>query len=209
MWAMRRLIVIAALGLVAACSPSGTKGPETTVPTAPTATTASTTSAVPITDPFAVPPVIDEAYVNRVLAALDAVEGNVLRRVVASGSVEAEATAGLRSIYNDPEYELELKVLLEDLTTGLDRIKRPPGNRRTVVKRLVSGDSSCVLAEVDMDFSELLAAPQPRVDEIIMVAIKPTQAGANPAALNPTPWSFSYIEVVDKGAEMKEQPCAR
>ncbi|MFN2504089.1 MAG: hypothetical protein ABR540_07650, partial [Acidimicrobiales bacterium] len=69
----RILVAVAVLSLVA-CSDDPTVDP----PSATVGTEApSTTSA----DPYAVPAVIDEAYVNRVLAGLDAAVGEVVRLV--------------------------------------------------------------------------------------------------------------------------------
>jgi hypothetical protein len=64
----RNLAATLVLVLAAACSQSGDeRGPTATVPSAPITTQPA--------DPYAVPDVIDAAYVNRVLAGLDAVMG--------------------------------------------------------------------------------------------------------------------------------------
>ena len=61
-------------------------GPTASVPTVPP-------------DPYAVPAVIDEAYVNRVLAALDQAVGDVVRMVVSTKSYPPDAIERLQALY--------------------------------------------------------------------------------------------------------------
>ena len=67
------------------------KDPVADVPTA-------TVPTVP-PDPYAVPAVIDEAYVNRVLAALDQAVGDVVRMVIRTKVLSPEAIERLQAIY--------------------------------------------------------------------------------------------------------------
>ncbi len=152
-WAViaRSLAVVAALGLAAGCNGKADGGPAATIP--PSSTSTSTP-----TDPYAVPAVIDEAYVNRVLAALDQIRGEAVRRFVAVGQVDADVGIALRSIYNDPQYVQELEGLVK---TDRSRLKTPPGNRRTTATRVLHGQQTCILAEVSIDFSEVAQAPPP------------------------------------------------
>lgn len=196
----RSLVLVAALALGAGCNGETDGGPAATIP--PPAPTTS----VPA-DPYAVPAVIDEGYVNRVLAALDQVRGDAVRRFVAVGQVDAEAGIALRSIYNDPQYVQELEGLVK---TDRSRLKTPPGNRRTTATRVLQGQQTCILAEVSIDFSEVALAPPPRpADEVTSVTLRPTQPDADGRGLNPTPWSLSNADVLKRGAlPSPEDQCA-
>jgi len=66
-------VAVAVLMTLAACKESGSASPPVNGATVPTAAPTTTT-----TNPYAVPQVIDAAYFNRVLAGLDAVEGDVV-----------------------------------------------------------------------------------------------------------------------------------
>jgi len=196
--------VVAVLALGGGCSSKKANGSaDPTVPTAPTETTAT---AAP--DPFAVPEVIDEAYVNRVLAALYRVDGDALRRVVASGMVDAESRKILRAVYNDPQFELEFDGLTKTFAKGLERYKTPPGDRRTTVTKLRTAQPDCIFVETEVDFSEVVKSPPAWVDDVFRVlALERTQQETDPQNLNPTPWSISYTEVVKDGESPQEQPC--
>ena len=85
--------VLAALALTApvACSSGSDKaGPTATVATEPAPTTT--------TDPYAVPATIDVAYVNKVLAGLDAAVGDVTLLVVRTRTLTQEAYDRLKAI---------------------------------------------------------------------------------------------------------------
>ncbi|MEO7836075.1 MAG: hypothetical protein ABIS21_00360 [Acidimicrobiales bacterium] len=190
------LAIITALALAGGCS-SSTRD-DTADPTVPTTTEETTTTAAP--DPFAVPEVIDEAYVNKVLAALDQVDGEALRRVVTNGTVQIEVSSMVRAIYNDPQFEQELGGLFKVFAEGLEPFKNPPGNRRRTVTRFGTGSPECIFTEVHSDFSAVLKAPPPDPPgEVEIVTLRPTQTGADPENHNPTPWSVSNSEVIKTG----------
>lgn len=182
-----------------ACSSADDDGAGPTPATQPAPPTTTTTTQP--ADPYAIPEVIDEAYVNRVLAALDKIDGDVLRRVVANEGIDAEVPKMLRAIYNDPQYDEELDGIRRVLSRGLEAFRRPPGNRRTIVARLVEARSDCVFFEARTDSSEVLKVvpPQPH-DELELFTLRPTNEGADSSGINPTPWSVANAEVIDRGA---------
>lgn len=190
---MRRPLWLAGIVLlVGACAPGATNEPQTTVPTAPPTT--ATTAAI---DPFAVPAVIDAGYVNRVLAALDRVEGDLVRSLVERNVIDATARTRLRAIYNDPQFEEEFTSLVKLFGSGTTEFKRPPGDRHTTVTEIVAASRSCVLAKVARDYSEVVNTPRPpEPDKVRIVTLKPTQASSDPTGLNPTPWSVTNAEVL-------------
>lgn len=202
---MRRAAFIGLVAIVAgACSPGGADGPETTVPTS--ATTVATPAATAVADPFAIPAVIDAAYVDRVLAALNKVDGDLVRDLVAKNTLDSEASVRLRAIYNEPEFEHELQSLVKLFGRGLDRFKRPPGDRTTLVAQLVTTSPTCILAKVVHDYSNVVESSRPQAgDQIAVVTLRPTEAGADPRDLNPTPWSFSNTDLLEPGDEIPER----
>jgi hypothetical protein len=198
----RSLLLIAALALAAGCNGKADSGADTTLPPL---TTASTTPA----DPYAVPAVIDEAYVNRVLAALDQVEGDVVRSLVANRVPQIDDTSRLRAIYNDPQFQLEADGLIKTTQTGLGQYKNPPGNRKTAVTRLVIVRPDCILVEARTDFTEVvLVLPERPADQVKAITLRRTQDGADQRDLNPTPWSISNAELIKQGSSPQEPQCA-
>lgn len=167
---------------LAACTRGGYHGPEGLQPLPTT-----------VEDTFAVPDVIDAAYVNRVLAELNRIDGDFNRLLVKTHTVEPKARALLRAIFNDPALDDEMRSL-ETLDYG--NFKRPPGNRRTTVTEVVTGRPTCILAKVTYDFSAVAVATGSYPGEVDIVTLRPKQEGADPHGKNPTPWAFSHLEQI-------------
>jgi hypothetical protein len=83
--------VVLTVLLAGACTDKGE-------PLGPTATLAQPTTTA---DPFAIPPVIDEAYVNRVLAGLDHALGEATRIVVRENAISQDVVSRLEELYID------------------------------------------------------------------------------------------------------------
>lgn len=178
--------------IVAACSRRRADGPETTVPTLP-----ATVATTAVADPFAVPAVIDADYVNRVLAALNKVEGDLVRDLVERNVVGLEANIRLRAVYNDPKFKQEFDSLIKLFSTGADAFKRPPGDRVTIVSEIVNASRTCILVKTKSDYSSVVVnLPPKQVNEIDITTLRPTQPDADPENLNPTPWSVSNDETI-------------
>src|SRR5581483_6015068 len=127
--------------LLSACGKSTTthqaasKLPQPTVPaTAPTTSTPA--------DPYAIPATIDTAYVDRVLKALDHVDGDAARIIVASRQVARDASDRLAAIYSGDELVAQTNAWL-DLLDRLNDVKNPPGDRVTTTKRLIAAHPTC------------------------------------------------------------------
>src|ERR1700757_4349359 len=106
--AMRRRHL--ALGLtaalfVAACSSGSHQASPSTTPPAPSTSAAGQTT---VPNPDVIPPVITVAYVNAVFKALNHINGDAVRSLVASRQVTPTVETYLRAIYNDPLYTEEL-----------------------------------------------------------------------------------------------------
>lgn len=179
---------LAALLLTAssACSPSSADraGVGNTVPTEPPRTTT--------TNPYAIPAVIDVAYVNRVLAGLDAAVGDVLRMVMRTNTLPPEALDRLRALYADPDF-LQIKIdgYQRDLREGFKNYNADPGNKRSTVTRIVSAQPSCIFVQVNRDYSSVGVRPLKELD-IQWVGLKPIDLSRDARRYNPTPWSYVY-----------------
>src|SRR5947209_17680343 len=120
----RPILAVVGMLLLTACASKSTGAdvPSPTVRTEPARTTT--------TGPYDRPPVIDAAYVNRVLAGLDAVYGDVTRMVVSTKRLPPEALARLQAIYDDPGVlQLKLDAIQMVIPNGLSQFNRNPGNQ--------------------------------------------------------------------------------
>lgn len=192
------VLVLAATG-VAACS-GGDDSPPTATVAAP-----STTTTTAATDPYAVPAVIDAAYVNRVLAGLDAAVGDVVRLVVRTRSIPQEAIDRLRSLYADEVLRLRLEGFHEDVRDGFSEYRPEPGNKATVVAELITATPDCFFARVQRDYSAVSRAPG--IPEAQWVALRRRAPLRETAHYNPTGWVFVY-DGFESDREAPEDPCA-
>jgi hypothetical protein len=183
-WPVRRAAAaVVGLSLLAACSTgSGKSGPPgATVGTAPPQTTT--------TDPYAVPAVIDAAYVNRVLAGLDAANGDIVRLLVSTKTITPEMIERLKALYIDRDLlQLQIDSMQTDLHRGLTGVKPNPGNSLTTVSEFITKSPSCVYAKVFRDATLVAVSPDPRF-ATQWVALKPAPAISS---LNPTGWAYVY-----------------
>ncbi|MEA2716021.1 MAG: hypothetical protein QOI99_338 [Actinomycetota bacterium] len=172
-------------------------------PLGPTATVPQATTT---TNPYAIPPVIDEAYVNRVLAGLDHAVGDVVRLVVSSKTIPPEAIERLKAIYvDDEQFQFELQLFQADLRGGFKAVKPSPGNRATTVLEIMSTRPDCIFARVDMDTSAVTLAPNPAF-RTRWIAIVPRLAGIS-APGNETGWGVVY-EGFPPDQSTPSNPCA-
>jgi hypothetical protein len=97
----------------------------------------------------------ETATVDRVLAGLDAVMGDIQRTLVRERRITPEVTERLRAIYVGPELLNQIDAFKADLANGLVGLKNPPGNRVTTVSRLITVSPICIFVEVTRDYSPL------------------------------------------------------
>lgn len=160
--------------------PAEPEVPAATVPTAP-ATTATT-------NPYAVPPVIDAAYVNRVLAWFDQVEGDISRSIMSSRSLKPDDVARLRAIHaSDGAFQVALDAIQFDIRSGFNGALPNPGNTKTVVVEILTAKSSCVYVKVDRDASAVARNPNPAL-RTEWVALR--RLDSPPTSSNPTGWGY-------------------
>jgi len=197
----RAVVVVAASGSVLASACSSSKAGVT--PARPTIATAveSTTT----TNPYAVPPVIDVAYVNRVLAGLDAAVGDVVRFVVKTNPTALEMGMRLRPLYNDEETRLQLEGFHQDALEHFAGYRKVPGNKTSVVTELVSATPQCVFAHVSRNYGAVVDKPNPDLADQWM-AIVPKDTTRDPEVNNPTGWMYIY-DGFELKHTMPKNPC--
>jgi hypothetical protein len=189
------LFVLAAV-VVSACSAPGrsNSSPAST----PTAT------ADPPTDPYAIPAVITPSYVDTVFAALNHVNGDAVRSLIAAGQLSDFVRQRLRAIYNDPLFAVELKVFNAGLTLDRSNLRNPIGDRSTIVNTLVSASPTCIFVETSTNLSAVeIHSTGSAVSEYW--ELQHTQPGADPDRLNPTPWSFALNDAFETKNTMTNQ----
>lgn len=194
------LVVVGLLG--AACGGSDDRadlGPTATVPEAPSSTTT--------TNPYAVPEVIDVAYVNRVLAGLDQAVGEVVRLVVKTKTIPPEAVERLKALYVGEFLQLTIDGFQKDMRNGFAGYQASPGNKKTTVAGLRSARSDCIFAEVRRDFSEVSLDPNPQLSTQWVALTQSGNSDGNGYHYNPTLWRFKY-DGFQPGFVAPKDPCA-
>ena len=157
------------------------------------------------TNPYAVPAVIDEAYVNRVLAGLDAQMGDVTRLVLRTKTIPREAYDRMRAIYGNDEWlQLAIDNFQADMRKGFAGYRDDPGNKISRVTNLIHSSGSCIFARVDRDYSPI--GVNSRSADVQWVALTKLQAARDPNGFNNTGWAFIY-EGVSPDRSQPRDPC--
>ena len=172
--------------LATSCSSADDEGA-----TAARAAIATVPEQTTTTNPYAVPPVIDAAYVNRVLAGLDAAVGDVVRFVVNNRPGPREIVEHLKPIYNDTEAALQLESFHQDSANNYEGYRNNPGNQVSSVTELVTGTPNCIFAHVSRDYEPVVKKPNPDLADQWM-AIVPLDPARDPSRINPTGWMYIY-----------------
>lgn len=192
--------------LVAALAACGSDGPSDDGPTA------SVPTVPPTTNPYAVPDVVDVAYVNRVLAGLDQAMGEVTRLVVAAKAIPPEAVDRIKAVYGDdssnPDGHVQVSVhgIEASIRQGFADTKESPGNMVTTVTDLITATPSCIFAAVEQDYSAVSSKPPPRIRRH-WVGLVPLDPAQDPKHYNPTPWVFD-VNGVRADMSQPGNPCA-
>jgi hypothetical protein len=167
--------------MVAACgSNKEPLGPTATVPQATTTT-----------NPYAVPLVIDVAYVNRVLAGLDQAVGDVTRLVKSAETITNEAADRLTALYLGDALVLKLQIVQNDVLHQFPGYRDDPGNKKTIVTELITARSDCIFAKVSKDFSAVADSSNPQLSTQ-WVNLVPLDSRKDPAGYNLVGWMFAY-----------------
>ncbi len=145
----------------------------------------------------------EEATVNRVLAGLDGVMGDLQRILVKEGRITTEVTDRVQAIYTGPEILNQIDAFRADLAAGLSRYKATPGNRVTTVSRLITHNPVCVFAQVRRDYSPITEGPAPGPASLYVILV-PKHGSDDPRQLNPTPWAMLYDGVQEDGSQPED-----
>ena len=192
------LVVLVLVG----CGGRGVRYPDGPTATVPRETTT--------TDPYAVPDVIDEAYVNRVLAGLDHLSGDAVRLAFSTNSVPPEVLTMFDALYVGEFRQIHITALQEDLfrrELGLPGYKVVPGDAHTDVRTLITARPSCIFAEISRDLSNVSDAHDPRLDRQ-WVALIPLDPVLDPSHYNRTSWIYIY-NGFEESLSQPEDPCER
>ena len=172
--------------LAAGCShpPADRAGSSATVATEPAPTTT--------TNPYAVPAVIDVAYVNRVLAGLDAAIGDITRLVVRTKTIPPEAYDRLKALYESGDF-LQIKIdgYQRDIREGFKSYLANPGDKVSTVNEFISARPSCIFVRVHRDYSSVGTNPVSQL-EIQWVGLRPLDSSRDPKGYNVTRWAYVY-----------------
>lgn len=185
--------MLVCLTVLPACRDGATTTePDPTVPTAVPSSTSSTAPAAP--DITVVPAIIDEPYVNAVLAALDEIDGRATRIIVSTKSVPKEALTLLQAIFGTEQFLLESGSWLESLRQDpqLTNVRPDAGARVTTAERIIAASRSCIWLAVRRDRSGVNVDPGPSRTEY--VELRPVDRANDPGGFNRTPWA-----IVDDG----------
>lgn len=157
-------------------------------------------------DPYAVPPVIDAAYVNRVLEGIDGAVGEAVRVVHRTRQLPDEVFDRLSAIYLErDDINLQLASIQNDLRRQFAGYRPNPGNVRSVVDETVTASPSCVFVRVARDYSAVVTRPD-QAPSIEWIGLKPRDATRDPNHYNPTPWMVA-VEGVRSDGTPPPNPC--
>ena len=145
----------------------------------------------------------ETAAVDRVLAGLDGVMGDLQRILVRERRITPEVTDRLQAIYVGPELLNQIDAVRADVANGLVGLKNPPGNRVTTVSRLITVSPICIFVEVTRDYSPLTEGAAPRPASLYVVLVTKSE-GDDPRQLNPTPWAMLYDGVQVDGSQPED-----
>lgn len=185
---MRKALLAVLFSMVIpACSSGGSQG-------APTATIGPVRGAEGVEE---------AAGVDRILAGLDGVMGDLQRILVKERRITTEVTDRLRSIYTGPELLIQIDAFRADVANGLVGYRNPPGDRVTTVSRLVTVSPICVFVEVSRDYGPIAEGPPPPPSSLYVVLVTKFETD-DPRQLNPTPWAMLYDGVQADGSEPED-----
>jgi hypothetical protein len=206
--------VVVAVGLsLAACSSSDSADGDAARPdasvTVPPSTTSSSTAAEPA-DPFAIPddPAdIDEAYVQRVVDALYAVDAAAAEQILAARAVTPQATQLLSSIFVGEELDLQSKGWSDLLSRPGSVETFRPGRHslRHRVEEIVGRSDSCLFVRAIRSYEDV--SLEPPEDQEVFLALRGVAADEDPSDLNPTPWVLFTAGVQLDPAVPPGDPC--
>jgi hypothetical protein len=165
----------------------------------PVATT--TTTAVS----YAVPAVIDQAYVAKVMAALDHVYGDAVRHLAQTRRIDDQFLKSLVAIHNPRIFQLAEDLWVRIQARGFAGLAATPGDPVTRIDKLLRADRQCILLQGDEDLTPLFERDD-ATNHHKFVALTPIRADRNPDAINKTPWTVNLSGQATDGT-LPEDAC--
>lgn len=181
------MMTIVSLCLVVAWASAcdgGAGGTEDTLP--PEESTTTTVAS------YAVPDVIDAAYVGRVMQALDHVYGDAVRHLAQTRRVDEEFLKPLVAIHNPRIFGLVQDLWVKTQAHNFPFLSAAPADPLTRMDRLIRADRDCVLLEGDRDVTPLFTQ-EDATNHDRYVALVPLRPERNPDRINPTPWVINFV----------------
>lgn len=190
-------LLLAAVALLGACSGGDGGRTDDTLPPRGSSTTSTTVD-------YSVPAVIDVAYVEKVMEALDHVYGDAIRILAREREITKDFLEHLAAIYGDRFFELAQRAWVREVADELPTLAEHPRDPTTEITELVQATPECVVARVFRDFGPTRKTP-PKPTPQRFIALIP-QRDRDVSRLNPTPWIMSYDGYTDTGA-IPDRPC--
>ena len=203
---------LAGIALVAVVA-AGCSSEEPSTPAAPAPPTAASESASPqptaTPDPFAIPdnPAdIDEAYVERVLEALDQGVVEAVQELAEARAVTPDVRQALSTTYLRKARAGYLRAFREALRASRFPFRSSPRAMDVVsVDRIISATSTCLFTVITQDSSGLGTE---RVEPFQVYYHLEAKEPPVPSVGNPTPWMVAADAEARTDVEY-EDPCAR
>jgi hypothetical protein len=149
----------------------------------PMAQTSDATTTSTTVDPYAVPAVIDAAYVERVLNALDKVRADVRNHIMDTKQYSPEDDARIRATYSSTQVARVVDEMRDASIVGIPTIRPGSGPSVLTVTKLRFANSSCISAEVTVDERPNQLRPSAPLSAVFIL-----RAEAHDKTLNPTPY---------------------
>jgi hypothetical protein len=202
---LRRGVTTVLVGVLAVvgCSDHGddtTRAPSATVRKEPPATT---TSVVPVDR---VPAVIDVAYVQAVIDALDRVEGDAVRALVGAREPNLAFYERIRALYLDPQFDRVQTSYGRSAAQEMIELRAHPEDPVTRIDRIIAVTGDCVFAAVTRDFGPILKVPPTEERKKGYIGFGLKKPELDPARRNPTAWMIGLDGATSTGEEPKN-PC--
>jgi len=151
---------------------------------------------------YSVPAVIDVAYVEKVMAALDHVYGDAIRILAKERQITKPFLEHLVAIYTPSEFDLAQEVWVKDVASGLRGLRSDPGDPDTTVLELLRAERACVLIKVSRSFAAAREHPDVETPQRFIALVTRQRS----AELNPTPWLISY-DGFEPDGRVPSDPC--
>jgi hypothetical protein len=174
--------------LAAACSGSG----DTSRGASPTVREEAPTTTAPVVPVDQVPAVIDVAYVQRVIDALDHVMGDAVRELVAARVPNRAFYERLRAVYLDPEFQRVQTDFGADAAAGLKDLREKPGDPITRVERLITATQECIWVADTRDFGAVLRVDPAEETKRGFLALGRRKPELDPSNRNMTAWMIGF-----------------